>query len=202
MGTTRSYLYADDRRETLLDAFGRLLERKSPDSITMVEVADEAGVSRALLYRHFSDLGSLIQAYFDHRAMMFFERMDPSGGPLERTPAGALVGLGAIVEMPPGELRAIEVLLTNRLHPDLIATRDRFHALLLERWATVIDAAPDRQLAAHVVWTMVRPFVALAMSVQQHEMTLAEADGIWRAMLAGVAALLLPVSPTDPTRSP
>ena len=50
MTTHRPYLHAEDRRDSLLDAFGRLLEHRSLAGIKMVEVAEEAGVSRALLY--------------------------------------------------------------------------------------------------------------------------------------------------------
>jgi AcrR family transcriptional regulator len=198
MTTHRSYLNTEDRRDTLLDAFGRLLERKSLDSIAMVEVAEEAGISRALLYKHFPDVGSLIQSYFDHRAAMYFELMDLRRTPIERTPAGAMAGIEAISQMPPGELRAIEVLLTNRLHPDLIATRERFRTVFLQRWEGIIANSLDPGLAAHLVWTLVRPFVALAVSVQHREMTLPEAERIWRAMLSGPIELLqLTINPAE-----
>jgi AcrR family transcriptional regulator len=48
--------------ETFLDAAERCLRRQGIRRTTMVQVADEAGLSRAWLYRHFPDKASLLGA--------------------------------------------------------------------------------------------------------------------------------------------
>jgi AcrR family transcriptional regulator len=48
--------------QQFLDAAERCLERSGIRRTTMVQVADEAGVSRAWLYRHFPDKASLLGA--------------------------------------------------------------------------------------------------------------------------------------------
>lgn len=51
--TTRRRLAPEERRETLLDAGERLFAERDYDEVLMDDVAAAAGVSRALLYRHF-----------------------------------------------------------------------------------------------------------------------------------------------------
>ncbi|WP_024802822.1 TetR/AcrR family transcriptional regulator [Nocardia sp. BMG51109] len=49
-------------RDRLLDAAQTLLARKGIRATTVIEVAEEAGVSRAWLYRHFPDKSALLGA--------------------------------------------------------------------------------------------------------------------------------------------
>jgi AcrR family transcriptional regulator len=49
----------------LLDATGRLL-RDAPESVTLVAVAQAAGLSKATVYRHFSSVQELHDAYLLH----------------------------------------------------------------------------------------------------------------------------------------
>jgi AcrR family transcriptional regulator len=53
---------APDTERQFLDAAERCLRRTGIRRTTMVQIADEAGVSRAWLYRHFPDKGSLLGA--------------------------------------------------------------------------------------------------------------------------------------------
>ncbi|MFC9664749.1 TetR/AcrR family transcriptional regulator [Nocardia sp. NPDC127606] len=48
--------------DRLIDAAQRMLARKGIRSTTMIEIAEEAGVSRAWLYRHFPDKTALLGA--------------------------------------------------------------------------------------------------------------------------------------------
>ena len=192
MTTHRPYLNTEDRRATLLDAFGRLLERKSLDSITMVEVAEDAGVSRALLYKHFPDLASLVQEYLWDRAARYFEIIDAQPVPILRSTTGAASGVTAITAIPISELRAIEVLLASRVDPELGPVRERFREVFLQRWDGVISNARDPQLARSVVWTLLGPIISLSIAVKTEQMSLEEADTIWQLLLAGPAAVLNP----------
>lgn len=47
-------------RRLMLDAAARLLESDGPDAVTHLRIADEAGVSRATVYRHWPDRLDLI----------------------------------------------------------------------------------------------------------------------------------------------
>ena len=49
------------RREELLDAAARAIQREGPD-VSMDALAEEAGVTKPILYRHFGDKGGLCHA--------------------------------------------------------------------------------------------------------------------------------------------
>lgn len=53
---------AVETRNRLLDATERCLRRSGIRRTTMIEIANEAGISRAWLYRHFPDKASLVLA--------------------------------------------------------------------------------------------------------------------------------------------
>lgn len=55
MSTTRTRLSADTRREQLLDLGVRLLSTRSLDELSIDALAEEAGISRGLLYHYFGN---------------------------------------------------------------------------------------------------------------------------------------------------
>ena len=60
VSSPRPYLRAELRRNQLLEAADRLFARSGYAGITMQAVAAEAGVSRRLVYDHFSDVSTLL----------------------------------------------------------------------------------------------------------------------------------------------
>jgi AcrR family transcriptional regulator len=61
-GGGRGRLGREERREALLDAAAALAAEGEPEAITMDAVAERAGVSRPLVYRHFPNREELIAA--------------------------------------------------------------------------------------------------------------------------------------------
>lgn len=65
---TRTYIQRqratrrDEVRRRIIDAAVVLKQIKDPDDISMADVAEQAGVGRVTVYRHFRDLGALKQA--------------------------------------------------------------------------------------------------------------------------------------------
>lgn len=53
-----------DRREGLLDAAAGLLAAGEIDAVTMEAVAEQAGVSRPLVYKHFANRAELLEALY------------------------------------------------------------------------------------------------------------------------------------------
>lgn len=51
----------EQRRETLLDAADRIVQRDGP-AVSMESIATEAGITKPILYRHFGDKGGLYAA--------------------------------------------------------------------------------------------------------------------------------------------
>ena len=63
----RPYLRAEERRRQLLDVAARIAGREGVDRLTIVGLAKEAGVSRQLVYDHFSDVQGLVGAVLADR---------------------------------------------------------------------------------------------------------------------------------------
>ncbi len=60
------------RREQIVEAAARVLAGRDPSEVTFEEIADAAGVSRALVYNYFGDRGGLLAAVY----LRGFERLD------------------------------------------------------------------------------------------------------------------------------
>ncbi len=192
MPGTRQYLAADERRSALLDAAGRLLERGGLDAVTMVAVADEAGISRTLVYKFFPDLEQLLTAYFDDRSARYFAMMDERGPDGDRSYDGARLGLGRIDMLSTADLRAIEALVGSGTHPVLRRVREHFREVLLQRWQPVVDQADDPQLLQASIWALIPPFLTLALGVRTGELPADTANRIWNGLMTGALSVINP----------
>lgn len=74
----RTRLDPEVRREQILDAAESVLAGRDPGDVTFEEIAEAAGVSRALVYNYFGDKGGVVAALY----FRSFERLD---GELLRT---------------------------------------------------------------------------------------------------------------------
>jgi AcrR family transcriptional regulator len=77
-----------ERRSALLDAAAALAAEGSPEAITMEAVAERAGVSRPLVYRHFTNRDELVAAVFQRETTHLHQRLTA-----EVTAADSLVGM-------------------------------------------------------------------------------------------------------------
>ena len=64
MVRVRTRLTRATRREQIIDAAVRVFHGRDPADVTFEEVADAAGVSRALVYNYFGDRRGLVAAVF------------------------------------------------------------------------------------------------------------------------------------------
>lgn len=65
-GSKRPYLSRDKRHGALLDAASQLVENKDWEALTMVSLAQQAKVSRQLVYQHFASTDELMAATLSH----------------------------------------------------------------------------------------------------------------------------------------
>ena len=54
-------------RDAILDATARLASEHGPLNVTMSQVADEAGIGRATLYKYFSSIEEILRTWHDHQ---------------------------------------------------------------------------------------------------------------------------------------
>jgi AcrR family transcriptional regulator len=74
---TRRRLEPQQRREHLLDTGAALFSEKPYEDVMMQDIAARAGVSRALLYHHFSSKRDLYIAIFKRASGRFLARVSP-----------------------------------------------------------------------------------------------------------------------------
>ena len=84
----RTRLDPQVRRQSILDAAERVVSSRSGNEVTFEAVADEAGVSRALVYNYFGDRTGLLVAV-EMRTMQrldaeLLDALDPTLGPAEQ----------------------------------------------------------------------------------------------------------------------
>ena len=73
--------HRQDVREAILDATETLWQERGPLSLTMSQIATEAGIGRATLYKYFTDVQSIAQAWHQrnisrHLAVLNESRLD------------------------------------------------------------------------------------------------------------------------------
>ncbi len=145
------------REEAILDAVNQLLARKGFDAMTVDEVAAEAGVAKASLYRHYESKEALAGAAMVRvldAALAYLDTLDPKAKPLAQLQAAVRWTVQAQLrgQMPslPSENSALRAaLMANQAYLDrLLVLSDR-----LESWiaAAQKDGSVDPALPPVVV---------------------------------------------------
>jgi AcrR family transcriptional regulator len=140
------------RREQLLDAAERILEREGPDAVTMRRLADELGIQAPSLYKHIAGKGE-IQAGLQQRAL---ERL----GVVLAAAGGDLAGLAAAYR--DWALRHPRLYELSARHP---LDRDRLAPGVEAAAAAPLLAATGGNLAAaQALWGLAHGLVDLELA--------------------------------------
>jgi AcrR family transcriptional regulator len=112
------------RREQVIDAAERVFAGQPYEQVTMDAVADEAGISRALLYRHFPGKNALFAAVYQRAADRLLDRVRlDADSPLEEQ---ILAGLDAHLDYFAANRNAVlaanQTLATDPVVQDIINT--------------------------------------------------------------------------------
>lgn len=138
------------RRELILDAASAVFECRDPAEVTFEEIADAAGVSRALVYNYFGDRGGLLAAVYLQAMEQLIARLNAhiAGDlpPPERMRRIVREYLRFARDHPAG-WRLLHVTSVMR-HPALVEAR-RAHVEQLGRWWGA--SAPARIVAVGVI---------------------------------------------------
>lgn len=91
------------RRREFVDAALRALEHHGPE-VSVAQIAEEAGVAKPRLYRHFTDKADLLAGVQRHLSELLWQRMsavlDPTDEPEHLVRAGLQAFLGLVDEHP------------------------------------------------------------------------------------------------------
>lgn len=77
----RTRLARAERREQIIDAAALVLDGRDPGEVTFEEIADAAGVSRALLYNYFGDRHGLLEAMYVRSVTELDRRLAEAAAP-------------------------------------------------------------------------------------------------------------------------
>jgi AcrR family transcriptional regulator len=92
---TRTRRAREERREQIVDAAAEVFRGRDPAEVTFEEIADAAGVSRALVYNYFGDRSGLVEAVYKRNVGLLAWRV----GEALATTKGRENALRALVEV-------------------------------------------------------------------------------------------------------
>jgi len=161
--STSDRLPAEERRAALLEIVVELLREGGPERVTMGTVAERAGVTRALVYKHFANRRDLLSATFRNEAA----KLDAAMAAEVKTAGGFEARLRALVR---AVFRAV----------------DTHGWIFLPLQAQSLEAGFRREQRDRDRRT-IRAFAKLAS--EELEIPLAEATTAVPILLAGIASL-------------
>ena len=141
----RQYLRADDRRLAILMAADELVAREGLGQLNIVGVAAQAGISRQLIYRHFSDRNDLLLALVEYRFSAieqgFDEHLSTSGGDPRRLVESRI---RSALDLPVRDQHLVRSVFSgiDQLQPDLAQSISLLRHRLIDRWIRI--KSPDR----------------------------------------------------------
>ena len=151
-----------DTRDRMLDATERCLRRSGLRRTTMTEVALEAGVSRAWLYRQFPDKASLVLATLARTDRQFWTEAHARVSAATGLPARVAEAVALAREQQPGalllELKAREpeafaVVMGTGLR-EVMPGMATFWHVYLEEARALGEVRPDLDVARAAEWVM------------------------------------------------
>ncbi|TNM46082.1 TetR/AcrR family transcriptional regulator [Nocardioides albidus] len=162
---TRTRLSPDERRTQLLDLGFRLLATRSLDELSIDLLAEEAGVSRGLMYHYFGGKQGFFEAVVQHAADDLYARTAPpaEGEPLERLLASITGYVDYVVANQAGYRSLVKGATAG--NDSLRAIYDTTFAALAERFFTadpggdVFPDTPAVRLVIHAWQAMVEDLV-------------------------------------------
>jgi AcrR family transcriptional regulator len=192
--TTRSRLSPDERRSQLLDLGVRLLATRSLDELSIDLLAEEAGISRGLLYHYFGNKHAFHEAVVRRAADDLITQTAPpaQGEPIERLQ----VSVTAYVDYVLANFEGYVSLLKGAAggNDALRGIYEEVRAVLSERIFTEQDLSgdPDGQLIAD---TPRNRLVVRGWSAMTEELVIAwgtDPAGVSRDQLLAIIATSLP----------
>lgn len=174
--TKRPYLRGDARRAQLLEAATRILDESGLAAVTVIAVAEEAGVSRRLVYDHFPDLTSLLNALLVLQAERYTTLLDAiHEAEAENFHDLVRQSFGVLVAMPRRDLALLRLVLIDTERAELAAARDHLRERFVRRWRRFVPDTVDDAVANAGIWSSVGSAMLMAELVGAGELTVEQA---------------------------
>jgi len=138
----RQYLSAQSRRESILRVADEVLAKEGVAHLSIVEVAHRAGISRQLVYQHFSDLNALLVEVIKLRLTELQLTLDsPDGGRRLEVRQLVEIQLRRLVNMSERDRQLMRNIFGDitALPKDLWPTISEIRRAVVLRWTQLID---------------------------------------------------------------
>ena len=172
------------RRVQIVEAAARLFEDHDPLVVTFEEIADAAGVSRALVYNYFGDRGGLLAAVFLHHFAsvnaVIREAMAEAASPEDRFRCTVRAYLEFALRHP-GAWRLLSVARAND-HPAVVQARENRMLELAAAWGGTTEARITAYALVGLLEAATLDWLRVTDEVPVEQAAEILLDLIWRGM--------------------
>lgn len=172
--TKRLYLAKDNRHNALLDVAATVVEKLGWPALSMISVAEQAKVSRQLVYAHFSSVDQLMTETMTHIFRDLYERfregIKQSRGNIADL---SLFSENTVFELSPGRARALwqMIMATHSATAEVSRMSRRLRHLLTNMWMPIMNQAfglPERE-GRVMIWMLHMAFWGAHQLVEEGE---------------------------------
>lgn len=179
----RPYLRAEERREVLLAVASAIVDRDGLASLTMVGVAEAAGISRQLVYRHFVDHNRLLEALLRSRFAAMEESFEQQAASAVMDTAGFIESrVRAAMTMPAADHRLIRSIFGDlgSQRPDMAQTVSTLRQSLIDRYAVLVRRKDGpAEVSRARIWAAVNALFGLWELYDEGLLELDDAVGVF-----------------------
>ena len=177
--------YRTATRDAVLEAAGALIAERGLTAVTMSQIAQRAGIGRATLYKHFTDLQTVVTAWHHHQIADHLGELAQarhrSGTPFERLEAVLQAWAGIVGESRPHHGSEVAALLHR--DPRIAQAQQQLHDLVRD---VIADAAAAGQVRSDVPAEELAAFALHALTASADLDPAAPADRLVLLTLAGM----------------
>lgn len=199
-GRTRTRLDPGIRREQIIDAAERVLVGRDPNDVTLEEIAEQAGVSRALVYNYFGDKSGVVAAVYLRCSHRLDEALEAITLSLDGTLCDSLHAVVEIYLRFAADNAATWKLVSTAeatVHPLVVETRRWRYQQLAAAWG----GTPEARLLARSVLGCLE--AATLAWLESHDLALDRAVEVIHALLwDGLGGLMAGFDVLEVTSAP
>ena len=156
---TRKRLSAEDRRSAILDAALEVFSRRGYNGASIDEIAQAAGISKALIYEHFPSKKHLHVSLLERHVQQIFVRLAETADTREPGEVRLRAGVNAFLEWVEQNREAFRLLFRDTFEVEVAEVLTRLQAQATGAIAALIAAEPaerrpketDRPLAVEAM---------------------------------------------------